>query len=64
MMIEYVLLAQMAAITPPNIMNSETVPVYSWQRNSLPPVYQRPMTGIYSSSGGPNVKNFEEELNE
>lgn len=65
MMIEYVLLVQMVTAAPtPNIMDSEQVPVYSWDKPYSAPRWQRPATGIYSSSGGPATKEIEEMLEE
>lgn len=59
-MIEYVLLAQMAVISPPaNIMKNDT-PVYSWQQPTTPPRYQVPATGIYMSGSKPPPIPFEE----
>lgn len=62
-MIEYVLLAQMMAPNPtPNIMDSEQVPVYSWEKPYTAPRWQRPATGIFMPSGSANVPSLEEEV--
>lgn len=50
-MIEYVLLAQVLTTPQTSIMDSQTVPVYSWERPSSPPSYQQPRTGIFMQSG-------------
>lgn len=65
MMIEYVLLAQMVTAAPtPNIMDSEQVPVYSWDKPYSAPRWQRPMTGIYTPSSNADIKSLEEELSD
>lgn len=58
-MIEYVFLAQMITQSP-NIMDSEQVPVYSWEKPYTAPRYQQPRTGIFMQSGSTPPPVFEE----
>jgi hypothetical protein len=57
---ELIILAQAAVQSPPNIMDSNQVPVYSWERPSQPPRYQQPRTGIFMQSGSTPPPVFEE----
>jgi hypothetical protein len=58
-MIEYVLLAQVVTQSP-NIMDDKQVPVYSWEKPYIAPIYQQPRTGISMRSGSTPSPVYEE----
>ena len=56
---ELIILAQVTTQSP-SIMDSNQVPVYSWEKPQTPPRYQQPRTGIFMQSGSTPPPVFEE----
>lgn len=56
---ELVILTQMVT-QGSNIMDSNQVPVYSWEKPQQPPRYQQPRTGIFMQSGSTPPPVFQE----